>query len=111
MAADKMSHAEIVKRIGAKARIARKYVKEVLAAATEVAREELLAGRKFNLINLGILKPVVRPPRVYRGPWGGPGRGPLSDIKKPAEAMVNFRPGKDLKRAIRKVFRERGWSE
>jgi nucleoid DNA-binding protein len=66
MADDRLTHAEFVKLVAKETQIAQKYVKEVLDAATSLVRQELMAGRKVNLNNLGIFKPVIRAARSYR---------------------------------------------
>jgi nucleoid DNA-binding protein len=91
-----LTHADFVKRVAKETQIAQKYVKEVLEAATSLVRQELMAGRKVNLHNLGIFKPVIRSARSYRAPFA-PGSKP---VKKPASTGVNFKPARDFKREL-----------
>lgn len=96
MANERLTHAEIVKQVAVKTQIAQKYVKEVLGAATALMRQELLAGRQFNLHGVGIFRPVVRAARSYSNPFD-PER---PAVKKPATNGINFKPARDFKRAL-----------
>lgn len=95
MAENKLSHADFVRRIAAKTQIAQKYVREVLAATTELMRQELQAGRKVNLSNFGIFKTAVRAARTFKAPFA-----PGKPVKKPARIGINFKPAQDFKRDL-----------
>lgn len=96
MGENKLSHADFVRKVANKTQIAQKYVKEVLAATTELMRQELQAGRKVNLNNFGIFKTTVRAARTYKAPFA-PGMKP---VKKPARTGINFKPAQDFKRDL-----------
>jgi len=95
MADNKLSHADFVRRIATETQIAQKYVREVLAAATELMRQELQAGRKVNLNNFGIFRTTVRAARTYKAPFA-----PGKPVKKPARIGINFKPATDFKRDL-----------
>ena len=95
MGENKLSHADFVRKVANKTQIAQKYVKEVLAATTELMRQELQAGRKVNLNNFGIFKTTVRVARTYKAPFA-----PGKPVKKPARTGINFKPAADFKRDL-----------
>jgi DNA-binding protein HU-beta len=94
MADDKMTHADIIRKIADETQITQKYVKEVLEAAVALVRQEMLAGRDFKLLYIGTFKPVTRQPRTYHSPIDG------KTVKKPATNAVKFKIARDLKRAL-----------
>ena len=59
---DKLTHADIIRKIADETQIAQKYIKEVLEAAVALVRNEMLAGRDFKLLYIGTFKPVTRKP-------------------------------------------------
>ncbi len=96
MAENKLTHADFVKKIANTTQIAQKYVREVLAVATELMRQELQAGRKVNLNNFGTFKTTRLAARTYKAPFA-PGMKP---VKKPARTGINFKPAQDFKRDL-----------
>lgn len=94
MAVEKLSQADIIRKIADETQIAQKYVKEVLEAAIALVRDEMLAGRDFKLLYIGTFKPVTRNPRTYHSPVDG------RTVKKPATNTVKFKIARDLKRTL-----------
>jgi DNA-binding protein HU-beta len=91
MAENRLTHAEIVTQVAEKTQIAKKYVKEVIEAATGLLRHEILAGRQFTLHTVGIFKLATRAPRKFKNPLTG------ADVKKPSANVLKFRIAKDFK--------------
>ena len=55
----------------------------------------LATGRRVELRNFGVFDIVTRKARVGRNP-----KNPGVDVPIPAQSIVKFRPGKDLKAAV-----------
>jgi nucleoid DNA-binding protein len=91
---NRLAFAAMVKHLAKQTRIPQKYVREVLGAAMDLMRQELLAGRKFQLHKVGILFPSIRVARPYLNPQTG------EKVKKPARHTIRFKPAKDLKREL-----------
>ena len=93
MAEDRITRAEMIKKIADGTGIAQKYVKEVLESTVALVRSELLAGRQVKVTNLGTFRTHTRAARTYNAP--------LTDkpVKKPATTTVKFKVTADLKRA------------
>lgn len=93
MAEDRMTQAEMIKKIVDGTGVAPKYVKAVLESTVALVRSDLLAGRQVKITNLGPFRPATRGARTYSAP--------LTDklIKKPATNTVRFKVTADLKRA------------
>jgi nucleoid DNA-binding protein len=92
MAEDRITQAEMIKKIADGTGIAQKYVKEVLESTVALVRSELLAGHEVKITTQG----TFRTARTYTAP--------LTDklVKKQATNTVRFKVTADLKRACNK---------
>lgn len=90
-----MTHKEFVRQIAQRTEIAQKYVREILEAATDLVKQELVAGRGIKVHNLGVFKTRLRAPRTYQAPAAG------RPVKKPATVVIKFKPVLGLKLAVK----------
>ncbi|MFI3291109.1 MAG: HU family DNA-binding protein [Opitutales bacterium] len=70
-------------------------VKDIVQRTLDVICESLSNGRNVELRNFGVLEVQVRKPRIGRNPTQ-----PEKDVEIPKRAVVKFKAGKELKKAL-----------
>ena len=91
-----MTKAELVDQIRAKAGLASKAQAErVLNATIDSLTDALMSGNSVTFTGFGSFKVVNRAARKGRNPRTG------AEIRIPASKVVKFRPGKNLKEAVK----------
>jgi nucleoid DNA-binding protein len=91
---NKLTHRDLLRRVADATNIGQKYVAEILDAAVQVIQHELLAGRRFTLLDLGTFQLNQRGPRRMIHPYTG------KEIKTKPSVIVNFRPAGPLKKKL-----------
>lgn len=90
-----MTKAELVNRMAKDAKVTKRAAEEALNSAMKAVRETLKKGRKVTLVGFGTFGVGRRKARTGRNPQTG------RAIKIPAARVVRFRPGAELKKAVK----------
>lgn len=89
-----MTKSEFVEKVANASSVAKKDVKKVLEAFTDVVVSTLKSEKKVKLPGLGVFAVKDRPARMGRNPMTG------EQIQIPAKRVVKFRVAKDVKKAV-----------
>ncbi len=90
-----MTKAELVSKMAEKAGISKANAEKALNAFMETVKETLAAGEKISLVGFGTFTVAERAEREGRNPQTG------EKIKIPACKVVKFKPGNNLKEAVK----------
>ena len=90
-----MTKAELVSKIAAKANITKASAERSLNAFLESVKGALTKDGKLTLTGFGAFSVETRKARKGRNPRTG------AEIRIPASKVVKFRPGKNLKEAVK----------
>lgn len=90
-----MNKKELIDAIASKAGLSKKDATAALDATIETVKEELVSGKKVQLIGFGSFEVRDRAARQGRNPQTG------QTIKIPATKVPAFRAGKELKEAVK----------
>ena len=90
-----MTKAELVSKIAAKANITKASAERSLNAFLDSVKGALTKDGKLTLTGFGAFAVETRKARKGRNPRTG------AEIKIPASKVVKFRPGKNLKEAVK----------
>lgn len=90
-----MTKAELVNRMAKDAKVTKRAAEEALDSAMKAVRETLRKGKKVTLVGFGTFGVGRRKARTGRNPQTG------RAIKIPAARVVRFRPGAELKKAVK----------
>lgn len=90
-----MTKAELVNRMAKDAKVTKRAAEEALNSAMKAVRETLRKGKKVTLVGFGTFGVGRRKARTGRNPQTG------RAIKIPAAKVVRFRPGAELKKAVK----------
>lgn len=90
-----MTKAELVNRMAKDAKVTKRAAEEALNSAMKAVRETLRKGKKVTLVGFGTFGVGRRKARTGRNPQTG------RAIKIPAARVVRFRPGAELKKAVK----------
>ena len=91
-----MNKAELVSKVSKEARIPKVAAGKALDALTKEIRGSLKKGKSVSLLGFGSFAVVNRAARTVRNPRTG------KPMKIKATKAVRFRPGKNLKEAVKK---------
>lgn len=90
-----MTKAELVARMAKGSGLTKKAAEVALASALKSIRDSLKKGRRVTLVGFGTFSVVKRAARNGRNPQTG------KPIRIPAVRVPRFRPGSDLKQAVK----------
>lgn len=90
-----MTKGELVTRMAKDAKVTKRAAEAALDSAVKGIKESLKKGRKVTLVGFGTFALGRRKARTGRNPQTG------QPIKIPAARVVRFRPGAELKKAVR----------
>ena len=90
-----MTKAELVGKIAAKANITKASAERSLNSFLEAVKDALTKEGKLTLTGFGAFAVETRKARKGRNPRTG------AEIRIPASKVVKFRPGKNLKEAVK----------
>nr|NNM90104.1 HU family DNA-binding protein [Bacilli bacterium] len=90
-----MNKEELVRAIAIKAGVKQTAVVPVLDATLEVIIEAIKSGDEVGLVGFGTFGTVAKVARKGRNPQTG------EEIDIPAHKMIKFKPGKNLKGAVK----------
>lgn len=90
-----MTKAELVNRMAKDAKVTKLAAEAALDSAMKAVRETLRKGKKVTLVGFGTFGVGRRKARTGRNPQTG------RAIKIPAARVVRFRPGAELKKAVK----------
>ncbi len=89
-----MTKSEFLEKLASASSVAKKDVKKVMEAFTEIVISTLKSEKKVKLPGLGVFAVKDRPARTGRNPKTG------EQIQIPAKRVVKFRVAKDVKKAV-----------
>lgn len=87
---------EIVLKIFEETNHPQKAIRDAVQRTLEIIQEALLHGRDVELRNFGVFEVQIRESRIGRNP-----NRPETDVVIPRRAVVKFKAGKELKKALR----------
>lgn len=90
-----MTKADLVSSIAAKANLTKADAEKALNAFVESVTSSLKRGEKVSLVGFGTFEVATRAARKGRNPRTG------AEIEIPASKTPKFRPGKNLKEAVK----------
>lgn len=90
-----MTKAELVDRMARDAKVTKRAAEAALESALKAVKDTLKRGRKVTLVGFGTFATGRRKARTGRNPQTG------RTIKIPAARVVRFRPGAELKKAVK----------
>jgi DNA-binding protein HU-beta len=90
-----MTKAGLVDRMARDAKVTKRAAEAALDSALKAVKDTLKRGKKVTLVGFGTFVVGRRKARTGRNPQTG------KTIKIPAARVVRFRPGGDLKKAVR----------
>jgi DNA-binding protein HU-beta len=90
-----MTKAELVDRMAKDAKVTKRAAEEALESALKAVKDTLKKGRRITLVGFGTFATGRRKARTGRNPQTG------RAIKIPAARVVRFRPGAELKKAVK----------
>jgi len=90
-----MTQTELVVAVAEKTGMTRKQARQAVAGMMEAIQEALAAGQEVRLVGFGVYQVRERAARKGRDPQTG------RVIEIPAKRAVVFRPGKELRDAVR----------
>ncbi|MEE8151960.1 MAG: HU family DNA-binding protein [candidate division NC10 bacterium] len=90
-----MTKADLVARMAKDAKVTKRAAEAALNSALKGVKDTLKRGKKVTLVGFGTFGVGRRKARTGRNPQTG------RTIKIPAARVVRFRPGADLKKAVR----------
>jgi len=90
-----MTKADMVNRMARDAKVTKRAAEVALVSALKGIRDSLKKGQKVTLVGFGSFGIGRRKARTGRNPQNG------RPIKIPAAKVVRFRPGAELKKAVR----------
>ena len=90
-----MTKADMVNRMARDAKVTKRAAETALQSALKGIRDSLKKGQKVTLVGFGSFGIGRRKARTGRNPQTG------KPIKIPAAKVVRFRPGAELKKAVR----------
>lgn len=90
-----MTKADLVARMAKDAKVTKRAAEAALNSAMKAVRETLRKGKKVTLVGFGTFGVGRRKARTGRNPQTG------RAIKIPAARVVRFRPGAELKKAVK----------
>jgi len=90
-----MNKAELVEEVSNKTGITKKQAGNVINAITDTVKETLSKGERITLVDFGTFHVMKRKAREGRNPRTG------KKLEIPAKKVPKFRPGKNLKEAVR----------
>jgi DNA-binding protein HU-beta len=94
-----MSREELIQRIAREAKLSKAQANRTLKALISGVTENLKKGKRVSLVGFGTFTVANRKARTGRNPQTG------APIKISAARVARFRPGKQLKDAVRKGSR------
>ncbi len=89
---------EIVLKIFEETNHPQKAIRDAVQRTLEIIQEALLQGRDVELRNFGVFEVQVRESRIGRNP-----NKPETDVVIPRRAVVKFKAGKEMKKALRET--------
>lgn len=89
---------EIVLKIFEETNHPQKAIRDAVQRTLEIIQQALLQGRDVELRNFGVFEVQVRESRIGRNP-----NKPETDVVIPRRAVVKFKAGKELKKALRET--------
>ena len=89
---------EIVLKIFEETSHPQKAIRDAVQRTLEIIQEALLQGRDVELRNFGVFEVQIRESRIGRTP-----NKPETDVVIPRRAVVKFKAGKELKKALRET--------
>jgi len=92
-----MTKRDLIIRISEETGLVQQKVLEVIQRALDHISEAVASGKTVELRNFGVFAIRVRKARVGRNP-----NQPGTDVPIPQRAVVKFKPGKELREAVRK---------
>ncbi len=93
-----MTKRDLVVRISKDTELMQYQVFQVVQRTLNYITEALSKGEKVELRNFGIFEVKVRKPRIGRNP-----HKPEKDILVPQQAVVKFKPGKEMRDKVVKL--------
>ncbi|MFQ5882318.1 MAG: HU family DNA-binding protein [Candidatus Methylomirabilales bacterium] len=90
-----MTKAELVERMAKDAKVTKRAAEAALGSVLKGVRESLKRGKKVTLVGFGTFAVGRRKARTGRNPQTG------RPIRIPAARVVRFRPGAELKKAVK----------
>ena len=87
---------EIVLKIFEETNHPQKAIRDSVQRTLEIIQQALLSGRDVELRNFGVFEVQVRKSRIGRNP-----KRPETDVIIPRRAVVQFKSGKEFKKALR----------
>ena len=90
-----MTKADLVARMAKDAKVTKRAAEAALNSALKGVKDTIKRGKKVTLVGFGTFGVGRRKARAGRNPQTG------RTIKIPAARVVRFRPGADLKKAVR----------
>ena len=90
-----MTKADMVNRMARDAKVTKRAAETALESALKGIKDSLKKGRKVTLVGFGSFAIGRRSARMGRNPQTG------RPIRIPAAKVVRFRPGAELKKAVR----------
>lgn len=91
-----MNKVELAQTISDRVGLTRRQLEQILTHLTEIVTTELQRGQEVTLTGFGMFFTKVRKPRLGVNP-----KKPSERLQIPAATVAKFKPGKNLKAALR----------
>lgn len=98
MVTKKLTKKDIVQKLGQESGVLRKDIMPIVQGVFDAIAEALGEGGVVELRNFGVFEVKIRKARVGRNP-----NHPEHSIRIPEQAVIKFKPGKELKERVRSL--------